>query len=370
MSSGISTKMVIPKTITVGFNHRPDTYTKKLAYVIYTDAKGVLRKELSWNGWRDKKIKPITLDNVPMSGFVLNKNVGGYKSGWNHRQAAVRIYDPRDFEFEITLENLLFILQENSSIKGKGLEGEFIYSWDGKDLVLLPVGSGEYKECANFTTKQTQKVEKGDIKEGYTYLTKDMTTLLYLGKHPWCDKKGYGATVKYKPVGPRHIFLKIGERETEYTSKYIAQPGFAKIAEKSSTEVVPDFAKEYTKYTKSEYCKKATGIVIRKKAISKHELDRAYYSGIHLILKENNKNILCLLERSRSWSYGSSTYCLYKGSEVDLKLKDGTFPIPKIEKVNPTVMQGEPDITKLDSYTIFLTTDRDNDYDILRSNIN
>jgi hypothetical protein len=32
------------------------TYTGKLAYVIYFDNKGVLRKKKSWEGWRDKKI--------------------------------------------------------------------------------------------------------------------------------------------------------------------------------------------------------------------------------------------------------------------------------------------------------------------------
>jgi hypothetical protein len=51
----------------------------------------------------------------------------------------VRVYDPRNFEFEISVANLLYILEETSSLKGKGLEGEFVYAWEGKELVLLPV---------------------------------------------------------------------------------------------------------------------------------------------------------------------------------------------------------------------------------------
>ena len=65
----------VPKTINVGYQNRSDTYTGKLAYVIYTDGKGVLRKQASWDSWRDEDIPPNTYDNVPTSGFVLNKKV-------------------------------------------------------------------------------------------------------------------------------------------------------------------------------------------------------------------------------------------------------------------------------------------------------
>lgn len=46
----------IPTKINVGFQKRKDTYTGKLAYVIYFDEKGKLRKETSWQGWRDEGI--------------------------------------------------------------------------------------------------------------------------------------------------------------------------------------------------------------------------------------------------------------------------------------------------------------------------
>ena len=83
-----------------------DTYTKKLAYVIYYDQKNVLRKEKSWQGWRDNKIEPQEFTNEPTSGFVLNKKVGDYSNGWDHRKSYCRVFDPRNFEFEITIENL------------------------------------------------------------------------------------------------------------------------------------------------------------------------------------------------------------------------------------------------------------------------
>ena len=46
----------VPKKVNVGFQNRKDTYTGKLAYVIYFDENGKLRKEPSWQGWRDKQI--------------------------------------------------------------------------------------------------------------------------------------------------------------------------------------------------------------------------------------------------------------------------------------------------------------------------
>ena len=123
----MATNIFIPKKIKVGFQTRNDTYTKKLAYVIYYDQKNKLRKEKSWEGWRDEKIEPEDYDNEPTTGFVLNKKVGGYQYHYDMRQTYVRVFDPRGFEFEITIPNLLYILENTSSIKGKGLEGEFVY---------------------------------------------------------------------------------------------------------------------------------------------------------------------------------------------------------------------------------------------------
>jgi hypothetical protein len=55
----MKSNIFIPEKIKVGFQNRQDTYTKKLAYIIYYDEKGKLRKEKSWNGWRDKEIQDL-----------------------------------------------------------------------------------------------------------------------------------------------------------------------------------------------------------------------------------------------------------------------------------------------------------------------
>ena len=166
-------RLNIPQTLKVGFNERGDTYTGKLAYVTYVNAKGEIAKQVSWDGWRNKNIDVETYDNEPMEGFVLNRHAGGYKSGWNFRQSKCRVYDPRGFEFEITIENLLFILQECTSTRGKGLEGKFVYAWSGPDLVLLPVDSEDYKASTSLINKK-EKITVKTLKLGASYKGKDL----------------------------------------------------------------------------------------------------------------------------------------------------------------------------------------------------
>jgi hypothetical protein len=126
-------QLFIPAKINVGLQGRDDTYTGKLGYVIYWDNKGKLRKEGSWESWRWKEgeeqsvynekteqhediicgpeYAPQAFENTPTEGFVLNKDVGGARRsyGWDSRIEKVRVYDPRNFEFEISIPNLLYL---------------------------------------------------------------------------------------------------------------------------------------------------------------------------------------------------------------------------------------------------------------------
>jgi hypothetical protein len=222
----MKSNIFIPKRINVGYQNRSDTYTKKLAYVIYYDEKGKLRKETSWNSWRDDKIEPQEFDNEPTSGFVLNKKVGDYDSGWNHRHAYVRIYDPRNFEFEITIENLLYILENTSAIKGKGLEGDFVYGWDGKDLVLIPTESPDYRSINEYNNilHNNETIKAKDLIIGATYLTKDNHEMIYIGKYDyfssgykWIENGEYKTSKSRKDIPTEQG--RYGRRAVDY--KYI-----------------------------------------------------------------------------------------------------------------------------------------------------
>ena len=209
--------MYIPKILNVGYQERNDTYSGKLAYVVYTDGKGKLRKEGSWRSWC-KHFLPDS-DNVPTSGFVLNRDVGGVRRsyGWDARLEKVRVYDPRGWEVEITIPNLLFILQECTSTKGKGLEGEFVYAWQGKDMVLLPTSSEQYKSCLEYTANQAKKVTKEDITVGNWVTFKDNETYIYLGRHD-CRQGTFDQAKK------QHVYYDPSKNKFRYES------GFTKVA--------------------------------------------------------------------------------------------------------------------------------------------
>jgi len=285
-----NTQLVIPKTITVGYQERSDTYTKRLAYVIYTDAKGVLRKEKSWRGWcqledeyitqqvpnpnykhnkpynavtnnyylldEDGKVKfeshfiskglgSDVYDNTPTEGFVLNKGAGGYagsSSSWNIRKETIRVYDPRGFEFEISIANLLFILENSNSYKGKGLEGEFVYSWEGTELVLLPAACDEYKKSQVFTNLQSGKVASKDLVEGGTYETKRQEKLVYMGRHMWFTFDGY-----YKKEAKfRKVYAFMNE-----AGAFVTQTGLTSIAATIDDKPISDYANRVEKFEKT-----------------------------------------------------------------------------------------------------------------------
>lgn len=239
-------QLLIPTKIRVGFQNRTDTYTKKLAYVIYYDTKGKIRKEGSWQSWRDKSIDPVEFDNKPTEGFVLNKNVGGYKSDWNYRSAHIRVYDPRDFEFEISLENLLYILSCGDCTRGKGLEGKFVYAWDGTELVLLPEESQNYKNSTAFTNLQNLSVKAKTLVAGHSYITKKQVVLVYIGKLDCYSAYNRG----YRP---EPLCVKIHVFWNEAQKCWSFPKDMKELAAVQSDVVVPNYAELRSAYHNSIY---------------------------------------------------------------------------------------------------------------------
>lgn len=177
----------------------------------------------------DKGIVPVEYPNEPLDGFVLNRKAGGYSSGWNARQTYCRVYDPRGFEFEITIPNLLYILENANSTVGKGLEGKFIYGWEGKDLVLVPENAPEYKEMIKFTELQDKKVSRKELIPGGIYLTSANKKITYLEtaysyghKNLRSDSKVLWFMSKYEyGNGESHNYIETPQMSTikEYTGE-------------------------------------------------------------------------------------------------------------------------------------------------------
>lgn len=321
--------MFIPDKIKVGYQKREGTYTGKLAYVIYFDNKGVLRKEKSWEGWRDDKIKPKEFSNEPMDGFVLNKGVGGVRGSWSHnaRNEYIRVYDPRDFEFEISVANLLFILQECSAIKGKGLEGEFVYAWDGSELVLLPVDSVEYGECKDHTARQSKKITAKDVKTGYSYLMKNGTNVLYLGKYPYSTTDSWKG---FTPIGNRHIFLNLDldKKDPEYDryhSPYIVDTGFARLAEVLSPAALPTYPDELDKFKASKYYGEITGFKLRSIGIPDED-----HMGYNYIISDGDTYYVANIRRNWSYRNSNAGYTIKKSEAFTPEMKNNAVHLPSI----------------------------------------
>jgi hypothetical protein len=139
------------------------------------------------------------------------------------------------------------------------LDGEFVYSWDGKDLVLLPVSSPDYIACKAYTDLQDVKFNsRQDLHEGFLYLTNKQEELVYLGRHEvctdsWHNKVPFEIEERYrvstKIFQKRHVFAKI----TENGVGYEFLNGFSRIKQKISDDCHSDFANLVDKFLKSEF---------------------------------------------------------------------------------------------------------------------
>ncbi len=230
--------LFIPERIRVGYRKRDDTYTGRLAYVVYYDKKGVLRKEKSWQGWRDKKIEPEEFENKPQDGFHLNKDIQRYN--WSHfgsNRSMIRLYDSRGIEFEVTPENLIGILTETNCLK-RGLEGEFVYAWHGAELVILPCCAKAYTEAKAYTKLQGKKISARDLKLGWSYTTKKGKEVIYMGRFPWFTWN------KYKPQGrlsqKKHVFAHPTKPEREL--QFFPKNDATFLAELNGDAAVPNYA--------------------------------------------------------------------------------------------------------------------------------
>lgn len=250
-------KLYIPEKIRVGFRERSDTYTGKLAYVIYYDEKGKIRKEASFDGWRDESIDVLELDNNPRNGYLFNKGVKRHAYNFGSGRTMLRVYDPRDFEFEIDIDNLEAILV-NSDISKKEIMGDFVFAWHGKDLILLPINSQEYRDSVEYTEKQYKKVSTKELIKGGTYSQKkNDNEYIYVGFFEFNEMK-YSYAWSNKVIinkGKKHIFFNRKHEMFEPVS-------LSTFSECKNNEPVEDYAEIIKAYEDSYHSQESLGFTL------------------------------------------------------------------------------------------------------------
>lgn len=243
------TDYFIPSKIEVSFRKRDDAISGKLGYITYYDKRGNLRCKGSWSSWSDKGLVPESFENKPTSGFMLNKHLtrGGYrfKSEW------VRITDPRGFDVEIPVENLIWILDFEGVVKGsKELTGEFVYSWlNGTSLILLPVDSDFYRESYEETTKTISSgiKNKNDLKVGAKYKQEYYgTDVIFVGNFKFM--KDYGKRFETVP-----LFCSESNKNVLYTISSLKNLKYIIQEDAISSDEIDDITKRFnqTAYSKN-----------------------------------------------------------------------------------------------------------------------
>lgn len=135
--------------------------------------------------------KKEIVKNTPQKGFSINKNTyseADYKSYVD----GVTVFDPRGFEFSISIGNFLHLAKNNVIDHGE-IIAECILSWSVRGtLVLLTTNSIGYKEAVEYTKKQHVKFDPDNLKEGQTYFTKkSKDPLVYMGRHKFNSSSSY-----------------------------------------------------------------------------------------------------------------------------------------------------------------------------------
>jgi hypothetical protein len=334
-------QLFIPKIIKVGYQKRSDTYSKQLAYVIYYDDKGKLRKETSWEGWRDKSITPKEFDNNPHQGFYLNRDVQRGSDWFGSGRSMIRIYDDRGIEFEITTTNLMFILMITNCYN-RQLEGKFVYSWYGKELVLLPIGCSEYEKASNFTALQKQKVSAKTLKPGFVYQTKKQIDLVYLGKFDWWNfsdflnrnqqnerSRANQPVVMYQKATNYHIFW-----NSKY-NKLETMTSLTNLANEKSEFDKEKFTKLLDKFSKLHV---SSPIVdVKEERLHFDFGNEKWYNssnGQFFLKKDENSWIECSIYKQKNWSMGKYVLKGFTMHEINLlefknnKLTKTSIPIP------------------------------------------
>lgn len=199
---------------------------------------------------------------------------------------------------------------------------------------------------------------------------KDGTEVMYLGRLNYNDTGNYYDEAFCNPLGKKHIFLRL-KKNNEWEGDYIPQSGFTKIAERTSSEALPQFPGEYDKFKKSAYCGDFKDIKLSKASITEKTLDNLNNYGNKLLLKENNQYCLVRINRHNALGAAADFYnrnykkgCyLYRSEPFEIKLEKGTINLPEIS--GSEIQISIEELSEKEFYTLSVITEGNKELRIL-----
>lgn len=168
------------KELVVGYHKdfNLDIDEAPLAFLTYDTHDAASKKRIdtvkNWYGSN----KMCNLDNPPLSGFTFVDVVSRYRT----KNKLMRVFDPRGFIVEVSIDILLEIMQ-SATIKNGVIQEKYFWARKGAENILIPentplheqyLSETVYAKAANISTK--------NLKVGGLYINKDGKKYFYLGK--------------------------------------------------------------------------------------------------------------------------------------------------------------------------------------------
>lgn len=172
--------VIIPTKLIVGIEKNRDSKVGKLAYY---DESNKIKQEKLWKEAIDKNLGILNINNEPIKGFRLTENNLLDTVDWNNLNVKLVVRDPRGFEFEMTIGNLIYLMYNKSYDSGANLKGEFVYGWSGRNMMLIPTTSKDYELYKDYTKQINSEsfVKEKDLKIGASYISKNNKEYVYMG---------------------------------------------------------------------------------------------------------------------------------------------------------------------------------------------
>jgi hypothetical protein len=180
-------------------------------------------------------------------------------------------------------------LENTTCVPGKGLEGEFVYGWNGTQLILIPTSSPDYKEIQEFNSilQNNTHVTAKQLKIGAIYKNKQNEEIMYMGQfdryssYYYCGNNNHEETnndgkhfyfVDTKYIGQENVcfeqYKTLGDKIIATVSED-CHPNYSDMFEKlehcsdyspidsSKDEHISYTLEEFTKYIEEEnyYCR-------------------------------------------------------------------------------------------------------------------